>query len=128
MDQDEPRAKTAERTVLVVEDEALLLFTIADDLREAGFKVFEATNAAAAIRMIEAVGHIDVLFTDVDMPGGMDGLTLAGTVRERWPETGLVITSGHVNLKQADLPPGGRFISKPYTPQDVVAAIETARG
>ena len=109
-------------SILVVEDEALLLFTIADDLRDAGFQVYEATNAKAALAILETTA-IDVLFTDVDMPGQMDGLELALMVRERWAGTRIVITSGHVNLKDKDLPDGGAFLSKPYSPAAVVAAI-----
>lgn len=109
-------------SILVVEDEALLLFTIADDLRDAGFEVFEATNAKAALAILETRA-LDVLFTDVDMPGQMDGLELALMVGELWPETRIVITSGHVNLKGQDLPKGGAFLSKPYSPAAVVAAI-----
>ena len=114
---------TEPTSVLVVEDEALLLFTIADDLRAAGFKVFEATNAPAAMRLIDAYGRMDVLFTDVDLPGGMDGLQLAGWLRGLAPQTRVIVTSGHVNLRDGDLPEGGSFIPKPYTTEQLVAVI-----
>ncbi len=118
--------KADSATVLVVEDEALLLFTIADDLRDAGFRVFEATNAPAAVKLLDTLGSIDALFTDIDMPGGMNGLELAQLVRSRFPEAGVVVTSGHVQLKDADLPAGGRFMPKPYTPNAVIGAILAA--
>ncbi len=108
-----------------MEDEALLLFTIADDLRAAGFDVLEATSAAAALRLLEREERIGVLFTDVDMPGGMNGLRLADTVRAAWPDAGIIITSGHMYLRDSDLPVGGRFISKPYTPEAVVRLIRS---
>ncbi|HEX4297549.1 MAG TPA: response regulator [Devosia sp.] len=114
------------KTVLVVEDEALLLFTIADDLRAAGFRVFEATSAPAALRLLDTLGGIDVLFTDVDMPGGMNGLQLAQKVRDRWPAAAVLITSGHVNLGDGDLPRGGQFLAKPYIPASVISAIQIA--
>jgi CheY-like chemotaxis protein len=111
------------KRVLVVEDEALLLITIADDLRAAGFVVLEAGNADAALRLLESTGSIDVLFTDVDMPGTLDGLALAVAVHDRWPAARIIVTSGHVSLKDSDLPAGGRFVSKPYTPGLIVNTI-----
>lgn len=81
-------------TVLVVEDEALLLCVIADDLREAGFAVIEASNAQQAIRRLETHPEIAVLFTDVDLPGSMDGLGLSAVVRDRWPSVKIIVTSG----------------------------------
>lgn len=109
--------------VLVVEDEALLLFTIADDLRDAGFTVFEATNAETALILLEEKAEVGVLFTDVDMPGRLDGLQLSGVVSSRWPGVKILVTSGHVSLKDRDLPSGGRFIPKPYTPAMIVESI-----
>lgn len=111
------------RSVLVVEDEALLLFTIADDLRAAGFQVLEATNAVVGLRLAEAAGGIDVLFTDVHMPGPIDGLALARAVRSKWPGTHIVVTSGHVTASVSDLPPGAVFLPKPYLPDAVIAAM-----
>jgi CheY-like chemotaxis protein len=115
-------------TVLVVEDESLLLFTIADDLRDAGYQVIEATNAAAALLMFEGDEPVDVLFTDIDMPGPMNGIGLANTVHARWPAARIVMTSGHVTIADRDVPAGGRFVPKPYTLRAVVAAIEAVIG
>lgn len=109
--------------VLVVEDEALLLFSIAEDLRDAGFEVFEASNADEAIALLEEHPGIGVLFTDVDMPGSMDGLKLSMAVRERWPPVKLLVTSGHMNVRNARLPEGGRFMPKPYRPERVIASM-----
>jgi two-component system, response regulator PdtaR len=109
--------------ILVVEDEALILFSIADDLREAGFEVLEALNADAAITLLESRSDISVLFTDIDMPGSMDGLKLSAAVRDRWPPVKIIVTSGHVKLTRDALPLGGRFFAKPYDSSALVATI-----
>jgi CheY-like chemotaxis protein len=113
-------------SILVVEDEALLLFTIADDLRDAGFTVYEASNAATALKVLEQHMDISILFTDVDMPGQMDGLKLSRAVRDRWPPVRIIVTSGHVNLTDSDLPIIGRFIPKPYTSSAILLAVQTS--
>jgi CheY-like chemotaxis protein len=114
-------------SVLVVEDEALLLFTIADDLRAEGYRVLEATSASAALAMLEAAGPVDVLFTDVDMGTATDGLALARLVHQRWPKTQIIVTSGHVDLSDRDLPPGGLFVGKPYLPATILSSIRARR-
>ena len=81
--------------ILVVEDEGLVRMAAADDLVEAGFKVIEAANADQAIQMLEAHPEITILFTDIDMPGSMDGPKLAAAVRDRWPPLKIIVTSGH---------------------------------
>src|SRR4029078_9163670 len=101
-------------TVLVVEDEPLISMDIADRLRETGFSVFEAESADAAIRILETRSDIHLVFTDIDMPGSMDGLKLATYVRDRWPPIKLIVTSGHVAPADGILPKGGRFFPKPY--------------
>lgn len=110
-------------TVLVVEDEALLLFSIADDLRDAGFRVLEAVNADIAVSLLETHPEISILFTDIDMPGSMDGLKLSAAVRARWPPIRILVTSGKQRIKEGDLPSGGRFMPKPYTPDRVVSSL-----
>lgn len=108
-------------SVLVVEDEALLRMGISDFLDDQGFRVLEASDAHEAIAMLSKHPEITVLFTDVDMPGGMDGLRLAAAVRDRWPPVKIIVTSGHRKAEAADMPEGAVFFSKPYNP-DVVAA------
>lgn len=110
-------------TVLVVEDEALLLFSIADDLRDEGFKVLEASSADAAIRLLETHPEIAVVFTDIDMPGSMDGLRLSAAVSERWPPVKIVVTSGKNRPAAEALPKNGVFVPKPYTHKNVAAII-----
>lgn len=101
-------------TVLVVEDEALLRMDIVMSLESQGFTVHEASNADEAIEILDSHPDIAVMFTDIDMPGSMDGLKLAIAVRDRWPPIKIIVTSGHSNLSDDLLPVEGRFFSKPY--------------
>jgi len=110
-------------TVLVVEDEAFLLFAIADELREVGFAVFEASNADQAIMLLETHQDISILFTDIDMPGSMDGLRLSAAVRDRWPPVKIIVTSGKRRPDSGAMPDGGVFLPKPYAPEKVAATI-----
>ena len=95
--------------VLVVEDEFLLRMEAADMVKAAGFEVVEAGNADEAIEILEARRDITLVFTDIQMPGSMDGLKLARAVRGRWPPIKIVATSGHLHVRETDLPEGGRF-------------------
>jgi two-component system, response regulator PdtaR len=109
--------------VLVVEDEALLLFSIADDLRDAGFEVFEASDADEAIALLSTEPGIGLMFTDIDMPGSMDGLKLSAVVHDRWPPVRIIITSGKHMPSRDRIPDDGLFLPKPYTPASVVSAM-----
>ena len=109
--------------VLVVEDEALLRFDIADYLAEQGFQVHEASNADEAIALLETVPDIRLLFTDIDMPGSMDGLKLSAAVRNRWPPVKIIVTSGHQTVTASDLPTGARFFTKPYRHTDIARSM-----
>jgi CheY-like chemotaxis protein len=100
--------------ILIVEDELLLRLDTAGALEDAGFEVVEAANADEAIRILEHRSDIRVVFTDVHMPGSMDGLKLAHAVRDRWPPVKIIVTSGHERVAEQDLPAGGRFFAKPY--------------
>jgi CheY-like chemotaxis protein len=110
--------------VLIVEDDFLLRMDAVDIIMNAGFEVVEASNADEAIAILEARPNIHVVFTDIQMPGSMDGLKLAKFVKNRWPPVKIIATSGRVRINENDLPEGGRFLSKPYTP---AAVIETLR-
>jgi CheY-like chemotaxis protein len=110
--------------VLIVEDEALIRAGALDWVEEAGFEAIEAANADEAIRILESRNDIRILFTDIDMPGSMDGLKLAHAVRNRWPAIKLVVTSGRSLPANKDLPKGGRFIGKPYAPSQVATFRE----
>lgn len=111
------------RTVLVVEDEFLIRLDTVGELEKAGFHVLEAANADEAIAILESRDDIRLVFTDVDMPGTMDGLKLAFYVRERWPPIHLIVVSGHMHLEEDALPSGGRFFRKPWEGQRVVQVI-----
>ena len=100
--------------VLVVEDEPLVRMLAADILEEADMEVVEASTAPAALAILESRDDIAALFTDVDMPGGMNGLELARIVHSRWRHIGIVVTSGVTRLGVDDLPGAGIFIEKPY--------------
>ena len=109
--------------VLIVEDEFLIRLHAAQIIEEAGFDVIEASNADEAISILEVRSDITVLFTDIQMPGSMDGLKLAAAVKGRWPPIKIVATSGVVNVRPNDLPKGGRFLPKPYDPTQLAATL-----
>lgn len=108
--------------VLVVEDDALLRMLAVDFIEEAGFEVLEAENADLAVAILEARTDIRIVFTDIDMPGSMDGMKLAAAVRDRWPPIEIVIVSGHPRHLDIELPARAVFFSKPYK-ADAVAAV-----
>jgi CheY-like chemotaxis protein len=109
--------------VLIVEDELLLRMDAADAIKAGGFEVVEAANADDAIEILEARPDITVVFTDIQMPGSMDGLKLARAVRGRWPPIKIVATSGLVDVGEKDLPEGGRFLPKPYHARQLAAVL-----
>jgi DNA-binding NtrC family response regulator len=109
--------------VLVVEDEALIRMAIVDELQDAGFEVFEAAHADAAIAILVANLNIRLMFTDIDMPGGKDGLKLAAAVRDRWPPIKIIVTSGHQTIDTSTLPVEGLFLRKPYNTKRVIQSI-----
>jgi CheY-like chemotaxis protein len=109
--------------VLIVEDEFLLRIDAAEAIGAAGFEVIEAVNADQAIEVLEARRDITVVFTDIQMPGSMDGLKLARAVRGRWPPIKIIATSGHLHVSETDLPEGGRFLPKPYSPAQITSVL-----
>lgn len=100
--------------VLIVEDEAIIRLMAVDMIQEAGYLVLEASDADEAIRILEARNDIRFIFTDIDMPGSIDGLKLAHAVSKRWPPIKIIVTSGMQTPKESDLPKGSRFLPKPY--------------
>jgi len=111
--------------VLVVEDEPLVRMLAVDVVEDAGFEAIEATNADEALDILEKNDHIRILFTDIDMPGSMDGLRLATAVRDRWPPVHIIVASGKQRPAATELPDGGVFFSKPY---DVARLARTMQG
>ena len=80
----------------------------------AGYEALEARDADEAIGILEARADIDLVFTDVQMPGTMDGIKLAHYIRDRWPPVKLIVASGHAIIEESNLPTGSRFFAKPY--------------
>lgn len=109
--------------ILVVEDEMVIRMDVVEMLDAAGFDIFEATNADEAIQMLERNSDIRLVFTDIDMPGSMNGLKLAATVRDRWPPIRIIATSGHFKVRAGDLPADARFIAKPYQAAQIISAV-----
>lgn len=107
--------------VLVVEDNSLVRVIIADFLESAGFEVIQAVDGAAALLVLASGAEFHVLFTDVQMPGSIDGIGVAIRVREQRPGMPIVVTSGHGAPEL--LPLGGRFVSKPYDNRKVVTLL-----
>jgi two-component system, response regulator PdtaR len=111
------------QTVLIVDDEPLIRFLVRQILEDAGHEVKEASNADDALSLIAADG-ITVLLTDIDMPGSMDGLALARDVAARWPNIGVVITSGRRLPRSDDMPQETRFLSKPFSDQRLIDVVD----
>lgn len=110
---------TSDPIILVVEDEALIRLSTADTLRDQGWDVRESANAAEALQVLEQCDAVALIFTDIDMPGAMNGLALARAVSERWPPVIIVITSGMNQPADDELPAGATFIPKPYVPEQL---------
>ena len=111
--------------VLLVEDEPLILMSTAQLLEDEGFRVIEATDAEEALTAVEANSDISVLFTDINMPGEMDGLDLARQVHIAHPDIHLILTSGKVSPTKGQLPDDGCFIGKPYSVAAVARVISS---
>jgi CheY-like chemotaxis protein len=113
----------SDAVVLVVEDSPLILMSALDLVRTAGFAGVGAQSADEAIAILEARTDIRLVFTDVGMPGTMDGVKLAHYIRERWPPVQLIVASGRAILEESQLPAGSRFFSKPYDDNTIVQEI-----
>lgn len=123
LDNDKVGVSKSRPVVLVVEDDTLLRMHAAEMIEEAGFSVLEAANADEAIKLLETRLDIAVMFTDIDMPGSMNGLKLAHAVANRWPPIRIVTTSGHFQMRDGDLPTGGLFIAKPYLSHQILSTL-----
>jgi CheY-like chemotaxis protein len=96
-----------------------------DVVEEAGFVALEARNADEAIVLLESRRDISILFTDIHMPGSMDGLKLAHAVRNRWPPIKIIVASGKERLEPRELPTESSFVGKPYEPQALVERLRS---
>jgi CheY-like chemotaxis protein len=115
--------------ILLVEDEALVRMLASDILtEEAGYRVIEAVNADEALTLLEARPDVRLVFTDVDMPGSLNGFTLARIVDMRWPEIGIIVTSGYPRPGAGDVPKKARFLPKPYRPSHLIKLVQDMLG
>ena len=118
-----PRPLSA-TVVLIAEDNGFVRMMAADMLEDAGFTVIDTSTADEAWAILEERSDIGVLFTDIDMPGSIDGFVLAKRVARRWPHIRLVITSGRCRPAPDDMPDHGKFVSKPYLVAQVLDAFD----
>jgi two-component system, response regulator PdtaR len=114
--------------VLIVEDDPLLRMLAVDLIEEAGFVALEAGDADEAVSLMESRPDISLLFTDVDMPGSMDGLKLAHAVRDRWPPIKILVVSGQARLQSCDLPSNSCFVGKPYQAATIIEELRSLIG
>lgn len=117
------KESTAVRVVLVVEDEPLIRMNTADVCLDAGYEVLEAANADEALVLLQARSDIELIITDVDMPGSMDGLAMAHKVRDMMPSIALILASGKAFPHSSALPVGAMFFSKPFQGSDILDAM-----
>jgi two-component system, response regulator PdtaR len=108
--------------ILLVEDEPLISMDLDYSLQQAGHAVVAVSNADRAIDVLESQSF-DLIVTDIDMPGSMDGLKLAAAVRHRWPPVKILVMSGKHRPRTADMPRQARFISKPFSETQLLKAI-----
>jgi len=111
--------------VLVVEDDMMLRMSAVDMVEDAGFASIEAVDADQAVEILESRSDIALLFTDVQMPGSMDGLKLAHAVHKRWPPIKIIIVSGRLKLADLDIPADSRFFCKPLEAKVVIAHMQS---
>src|ERR1700686_4064464 len=123
-----PGQSAVVRAVLVVEDEMMLRMRAVDMVEDAGFAAVEAINADDALAILESPSAIELLFTDIQMPGSMDGLKLAFAVHERWPAIKIILVSGQLKLTDGDKPLDSRFFGKPLDVKQMIAELQDMIG
>jgi CheY-like chemotaxis protein len=111
--------------VLVVEDEPIVRLAAMESVAEAGFTPVEAWDAAEAVRILEVRTDIQIVFTDIDMPGGLNGVQLAAAIRDRWPPINIILTSGNLRPAAELLPQRAIFLPKPYTDQQLDMTLKS---
>lgn len=109
--------------VLVVEDSTIIRMGAVDLVLAAGYEALQASDADEAIAVLESRGDVDLVFTDVQMPGTMDGIRLSHYIRDRWPPVKLIVASGAAILAESSLPAGSSFFSKPYDDDTIIQAM-----
>jgi two-component sensor histidine kinase/CheY-like chemotaxis protein len=114
--------------VLIVEDEMMLRMRAVDIVEDAGFCPVQAVNADEAMSILESRSDISLLFTDIQMPGSMDGLKLAHAVHDRWPGIKIILVSGQVTPSDAEKPADSRFFGKPLSVEKMIAELQAMVG
>jgi CheY-like chemotaxis protein len=114
--------------VLVVEDEMLLRMRAVDMVEDAGYTSVEAVDADEAVAILESRSDIALMFTDIQMPGSMDGLKLAHAVRKRWPPIKIILVSGQLTPAIIDIPADSRFYGKPLGAKEMIAEMQNMIG
>ena len=116
------------RAILVVEDDVLIRMEAVDMIEDAGFRTYQAKSADAALTTLNGASDIGILFTDVDMPGSMNGLGLAAHVGATWPDIRIIVASGILGVGDGDLPDGACFFPKPYPTDQIIRALHRLIG
>jgi CheY-like chemotaxis protein len=119
---------SASPVVLVVEDEILLRMRAVDIVEDAGYTSVEAADADEAVAILESRSDIVLLFTDIQMPGSMDGLGLARSVHDRWPPIKIILVSGQVAPTAVEIPADSRFFGKPLEDRAMIAQLQSMIG
>ena len=119
-----PGSRSADHTVLVVEDEELVRVSSCDLLEQSGLKVLEASDADEAMALLETHPEIRVLVTDVKMPGWMSGIDLARQAAKKWPEICIMVTSAYYTADEVELPENMTLFPKPFSPEALVREVK----
>jgi CheY-like chemotaxis protein len=115
-------ASSSKPTVLVVEDEALLRIIVTEELQEAGFEVLEAGDGHSALEILKSRCEVDLLFTDIRMPGDLSGWDVAEEARREHPHLPVIYATGY-SEDPLRVVPGGRFFKKPYRASAILEAV-----
>jgi CheY-like chemotaxis protein len=115
--------ETGRPAILVVEDEPVQRLMALDLVEDAGFEAVPAATARQALEQLERRPDIRVVFTDIMLPGGLDGIGLAAMVRDRWPPVQFIVTSGQLEPAQVPMPEREHFFPKPYRRDDIARAL-----
>ncbi|MEN2787474.1 response regulator [Sphingomonas qilianensis] len=111
------------KCILLVEDELLIRILVSDSLRDEGYEVVEAFNGDEAVEILTAGKAVDLVFSDVRMPGGTDGLGLLKFVKARFPDLPVILTSGHLDPRHASMAGAVAFLGKPYRIDEALEAV-----
>jgi CheY-like chemotaxis protein len=118
-----PALPPAHKTILVVEDDVLIRFMIADDLMASGYQIIQASTADEALKVMQSPAHLDLILTDIRMPGSMDGLALAARARAQCPHLKIIVLSGDLPPSSATIP-ADAFLPKPYVASAVLICVK----